>query len=173
MDSVIEENTLEVVCKRAAKRTIQEKLDLEIMEDQLCPYPKNYVVNRDNHDLYIKLFRLDIKPHDRLVIHGKHRANIEAFTVEEINQLLVEDKLTEFLYQNLSDLYSFMPKQNVLVSKCLMGHECQYDKTAPERIFEKQLIEQLGYHVFEVCPEELAGFPTPRIPMEISGGDLT
>jgi len=170
-DSVIEENTLGVVCKRAAKRTIQEKLDLEIKEDQLRPYAKSYVVNRDNHDLYIKLFRLDIELRDRLVIHGKHRANIKEFTVEEINQLLAENKLTEFLYQNISDLYSFMPKKNVLVSKCLMGHKCQYDQTAPDRIFEKQLIEHLGYNVFEVCPEELAGLPTPRIRMEIAKGD--
>lgn len=61
--------------------------------------------------------------------------------------------------------------QRVLVSKCLLGHACQYDGTVPKRRLSPWLIERLGCQVVAVCPEELAGLPTPRQRMEIVGGD--
>jgi uncharacterized protein YbbK (DUF523 family) len=62
-------------------------------------------------------------------------------------------------------------EETVLVSKCLLGHACQFDGTAASRQLEQRLIERLGYRVVGVCPEELSGLPTPRMRMELIGGD--
>ena len=56
----------------------------------------------------------------------------------------------------------------ILVSKCLAGFCCRYDggnNLVPE---VRQLVEA-GLAV-TVCPEELGGLPTPRIPSERIGG---
>ena len=53
---------------------------------------------------------------------------------------------------------------NILISGCLLGLKCRYDgkeKMLPE--IEK-LIE--SYNLIPVCPEQLGGLPTPRIPAE-------
>ena len=67
----------------------------------------------------------------------------------------------------------------VLVSACLLGVACRYDgqnKAYP-------LIDELccRHEVVPVCPEQLGGLPTPRVPAERqgervvtkSGGDVT
>jgi uncharacterized protein YbbK (DUF523 family) len=56
-----------------------------------------------------------------------------------------------------------------LVSACLLGCECRYDKKSValpelEQVFEKGSL-------VPVCPEQLGGLPTPRNPAEIVGGD--
>ena len=53
---------------------------------------------------------------------------------------------------------------NILISGCLLGLKCRYDakeKKLPE-------IEKLIglYNLIPVCPEQLGGLPTPRIPAE-------
>ena len=52
----------------------------------------------------------------------------------------------------------------LLISACLLGVPCRYDgKSKPtasiERLREK-------YELIPVCPEQLGGLPTPRIPSE-------
>lgn len=64
-----------------------------------------------------------------------------------------------------------MTPQPVLVSKCLMGRPCQYNGQAADLLLEPAIIEGLGLRVIEVCPEQLAGLPTPRVPSEIFGGN--
>lgn len=53
---------------------------------------------------------------------------------------------------------------NILISGCLLGLKCRYDGK------EKKLseIEKLIglYNLIPVCPEQLGGLPTPRIPAE-------
>ena len=58
--------------------------------------------------------------------------------------------------------------EKILVSKCLAGFNCRYDggnNLVPEI---KQLFDS-GLSV-SVCPEQLGGLPTPRIPSERIGG---
>jgi len=61
------------------------------------------------------------------------------------------------------------PRRAVLVSACLMGVPCRYDgrdKASPS-------LETLlrGRTPVPVCPEQLGGLPTPRLPAELVGGD--
>ncbi|RLG21578.1 DUF523 domain-containing protein [Candidatus Micrarchaeota archaeon] len=57
----------------------------------------------------------------------------------------------------------------ILCSACLLGVNCKYNgKASPnERVL------QLGkkYNLIPVCPEQLGGLPTPRVPQEIQGMD--
>ncbi|MFQ6010229.1 MAG: DUF523 domain-containing protein [Candidatus Aenigmatarchaeota archaeon] len=54
-----------------------------------------------------------------------------------------------------------------ICSACLLGLKCRYDgKSKPnERVIELSKEEVL----IPVCPEQLGGLPTPRIPSEIQG----
>lgn len=61
-------------------------------------------------------------------------------------------------------------KGKILVSACLYGHNCKYDGTnnlLKDPIFMH--LKKEGRLVF-VCPEQLGGLPTPRIPCEIKDG---
>lgn len=57
--------------------------------------------------------------------------------------------------------------KNIVVSACLLGIACRYDGK------EKKVAEVLEltkkYNLIPVCPEQLGGLPTPRIPCEIVG----
>ncbi len=56
----------------------------------------------------------------------------------------------------------------ILVSACLLGRNCKYNggnnysRSVAEFVKDREIIE--------VCPEELAGLGTPRIPIEIADG---
>ena len=56
----------------------------------------------------------------------------------------------------------------ILVSACLVGFRCRYDGTSKKdsRVFER--LE--GKAWIPVCPEQCAGFSTPREPIQFSGG---
>ena len=57
--------------------------------------------------------------------------------------------------------------EKILVSACLLGTPCRYDgKSKPCKAVA--LLEG-KYHLVPVCPEELGGLPTPRLPSEIQG----
>ncbi|WP_157471298.1 DUF523 domain-containing protein [Halodesulfovibrio spirochaetisodalis] len=55
-----------------------------------------------------------------------------------------------------------------VVSACLAGCKCRYDgeATASEQV--QQLVRE--GRALPVCPEQLGGFPTPRIPFELLNG---
>ena len=56
-----------------------------------------------------------------------------------------------------------------LISACLLGVRCPWggdDKYKSERAIELAQVEPL----IPVCPEQLGGLPTPRVPQEIQGG---
>ncbi len=55
----------------------------------------------------------------------------------------------------------------IILSKCLTGCKCRYDGKDNYVEWCAKLKEQ--YQVIEVCPEELGGLPTPRIPSERVG----
>lgn len=55
----------------------------------------------------------------------------------------------------------------LIVSKCLLGYPCRYDgKSVPSQAV---IDLENKYELVPVCPEELGGLLTPRIPAEIVG----
>jgi len=57
-----------------------------------------------------------------------------------------------------------------LCCACLLGIECRYDgKSNLEKASERLLQEFKQGKIIPVCPEQLGGLPTPRIPQEIQG----
>jgi len=59
-------------------------------------------------------------------------------------------------------------KEKIAVSACLLGIMCRYDGKA----FGQDMTRLFGaYEIVPICPEQLGGLPTPRIPCEIQGGD--
>ena len=59
----------------------------------------------------------------------------------------------------------------VLVSACLLGENCKYNGGNNFSAAVAKFIE--GKEVIPVCPEVLAGMPTPRTPMELVNGIAT
>ena len=58
----------------------------------------------------------------------------------------------------------------ILVSACLIGNCCRYDGKHNEN---KQVMALEQSHVLvSVCPEELGGLPTPRLPCEIKNSRI-
>jgi uncharacterized protein YbbK (DUF523 family) len=57
----------------------------------------------------------------------------------------------------------------LLVSSCLAGQEVRYNGTHCLHEKIRQLIDQKK--AVSICPELLGGFPVPREPAEITGGD--
>lgn len=56
-----------------------------------------------------------------------------------------------------------------VVSACLMGCRCRYDKNSNLHAQAEQLVR--NGKAIPVCPEQLGGLSTPRNPAEIVGGD--
>jgi len=61
-------------------------------------------------------------------------------------------------------------KKKVIVSACLLGENCKYDGTNNYNERLAQFLEDKI--VFKVCPEQLGGLPTPRVPSEIRNGSV-
>ena len=58
----------------------------------------------------------------------------------------------------------------IMVSACLLGENCKYNGGNNRN---EDLIALLsGHTVIPVCPEQLGGLPTPRIPAEIVNGTV-
>ncbi|WP_198669313.1 DUF523 domain-containing protein [Blastomonas sp. UPD001] len=63
-----------------------------------------------------------------------------------------------------------LPPAKLLVSACLLGKPVRYDGRA-KTLDEDRLAQWIeDGRVVPVCPELLAGLPTPRLPAEIKGG---
>lgn len=59
----------------------------------------------------------------------------------------------------------------IVVSACLLGENCKYNGG---NNYSKKLEKFLaGHEVIRVCPEQLGGLPTPRVPAEIKAGIVT
>ncbi len=57
----------------------------------------------------------------------------------------------------------------IMVSACLIGVNCRHDGG---HAYCPEVIDDLfNRHFIPVCPEQLGGLPTPRIPSSIQGGD--
>lgn len=62
----------------------------------------------------------------------------------------------------------FAEREKILVSACLVGMHCRWDKTGDKNNRLYKLYKQ--GKVIAVCPEEIGGLGTPRKPAEILGG---
>jgi len=60
---------------------------------------------------------------------------------------------------------------NALVSACLLGVNCRYDAGSVLNKSVFRFLEENKLNPIPVCPEQLAGFPTPRKKCEIKDGD--
>ena len=57
---------------------------------------------------------------------------------------------------------------NILVSACLLGVNCRYNGIEQPNKEVIDLLKRQDIHLIPVCPEQLGGLPTPRMPAEIS-----
>ncbi len=62
------------------------------------------------------------------------------------------------------------PKQNILISACLLGNPVRYNGT--DLLLDHPLIKkwELEGRLISICPEVAGGLPTPRAPAEIVNG---
>lgn len=59
----------------------------------------------------------------------------------------------------------------ILVSACLLGCACRYDGCSKA---DDRVLSLTAHHTFiPVCPEQLGGLPTPRLPAECQGNCIT
>ena len=56
----------------------------------------------------------------------------------------------------------------IIISSCLAGKRCRYDGSG---CLDQELLDNVGAHRIDMCPELLGGFSVPRLPCEIVGGD--
>lgn len=62
-----------------------------------------------------------------------------------------------------------MKREPVIVSACLLGLACRFDG---ERLEENRLLKFSNEKIpIPVCPEQMGGLSTPRIPSEINDGN--
>ena len=59
----------------------------------------------------------------------------------------------------------------IMVSACLAGENCKYNGGNNRN--EKVLCLMAEHEVITVCPEQMGGLPTPRVPSEIKDGVVT
>ncbi len=59
----------------------------------------------------------------------------------------------------------------IMVSACLAGENCKYNGSSNRN--EKILRLMAENEVIKVCPEQMGGLPTPRVPSEIKNGVVT
>ena len=59
----------------------------------------------------------------------------------------------------------------IMVSACLAGENCKYNGGSNRN--EKILKLMADNEVITVCPEQMGGLPTPRVPSEIRDGKVT
>lgn len=61
-------------------------------------------------------------------------------------------------------------KKKYIISACLLGIKCRFDGKC--KLSKKAIKIFENGQAIAICPEQLAGFPTPRTPIEISGNTV-
>ena len=58
--------------------------------------------------------------------------------------------------------------EKTLASACVLGVRCRYDGSSRP---DPDVLSRLSdLHITPICPEQLGGLPTPRVPCSIEGG---
>ena len=63
-------------------------------------------------------------------------------------------------------------KEALMISACLLGVACRYDGASRPLPREKLDALAARYALIPVCPEQLGGLPTPRLPAERRDGGV-
>lgn len=63
------------------------------------------------------------------------------------------------------------PQKTILVSSCLLGLNCRYNGLCKKNDSVLNFLSTTGSVIIPVCPEQLAGLPTPRPATEFATGD--
>ncbi len=63
------------------------------------------------------------------------------------------------------------PNRAILVSACLLGVTCRYDGRSKPCQAVEQFLRQHNLIAVPICPEQLGGLSTPRLPCEFTHGD--
>lgn len=66
---------------------------------------------------------------------------------------------------------NLMIAEPVIISACLMGVDCRYDGQSKVAEPLLRLCQLHKVILLPVCPEQLGGLPTPRVPACFRGGD--
>lgn len=61
-------------------------------------------------------------------------------------------------------------KEKLLISACLIGENCKYNGS--NNLIDKLDFLKEKYILIPVCPEQLGGLSTPRVPSEIKDGNV-
>lgn len=65
----------------------------------------------------------------------------------------------------------FDGRRRIVISACLLGVNCNYKGSASAELLQRPLFFDGAAEKFEfipICPEQLGGMPTPRIPSELT-----
>ena len=80
----------------------------------------------------------------------------------------VSDKWeSEYMHLFTADGFEGTLMDKLLVSACLLGTPCRYDGKSKADARVQALVGR--YEIVPVCPEQLGGLPTPRVPSERRG----
>mgnify|MGYP001815136969 CR=1 FL=1 len=63
------------------------------------------------------------------------------------------------------------PHKTILVSSCLLGLDCRYNGLCKKNSFVLDFLSAGNWTIIPVCPEQLAGLPTPRPATQFIDGD--
>ena len=62
--------------------------------------------------------------------------------------------------------------KRILVSSCLLGVNCRYNGVVKADEAVLRLLNRSDLQLIPVCPEQLGGLPTPRVPSERRGNQV-
>jgi hypothetical protein len=104
IDQPINSDLLNKACIRAAKRSIREKIRLEVAESRLTPVDKSFIVKQGDYELFIRFFILDLATEELGSIAASTTPNLELKTAEEIVRLKDNEHLTDFMMKYTDDV---------------------------------------------------------------------
>lgn len=154
-----------------------------------CPYPKNaYKSHRLTNERFLKIYN-ELLMDNAIICQKTDNMHFFEYSLEEFsrcgwrvenisldlhNSDIEENVVTEYEHRFSSQgfpiyrLEAKKPKENILVSQCLLGIKCKYDGGANS--LEGREVLEKNYNLIPVCPECLGGLPIPRVPAEIADG---
>jgi len=94
VDGDIDDALLNAACKRAAIRSIREKIGLEIPDSRLRIRKRKFVVVQGDYELFIRCFVLDLK---KMELASITRTDFVKKSANDLKKLKREKRLTDFL----------------------------------------------------------------------------
>lgn len=76
-------------------------------------------------------------------------------------------KMNKYIKESKGIIKRYNFKDKILISSCLLGLQTRYDGRANTISFFRKFVKDMN--IIPICPEQLGGLKTPRIPCEIKG----